>query len=92
MTLMSYEELQKLEREASQMENSLTKVVVLEQAIKLADAMGDLEKGVSLRLDLVRAAMQSGVDDRALGSLLLVLGPKRSRSQSVSRKSISLAV
>lgn len=63
---MSYEELQRLEKEASQMENSLTKVVVLEQAIKLADSMGDLEKGVSIRLDLVRAAMQSGVDDRAL--------------------------
>lgn len=63
---MSREQLEELQSEAWGLEASPAKVAILEQAVKLADSLEDLDEGFSLRQELVEAATFGGVDDRAL--------------------------
>ena len=63
---MSRAQLDELQSEAWGLEASPAKVAILEQAVKLADSLEDLEEGFNLRQQLVEAATFGGVDDRAL--------------------------
>lgn len=63
---MSNAEIKRLQYEARQLSDSPAKVALLEQAVKIADSLNDTDKGVELRMELVSAAISSGVDDRAL--------------------------
>lgn len=63
---MSREQLDELQSEAWGLEASPAKVAILEQAVKLADSLEDLDESFNLRQQLVEAATFGGVDDRAL--------------------------
>jgi hypothetical protein len=63
---MSQEQLDKLQREAWELEASPAKVAILEQAVQLADSLGDLDESFSIRQDLIEAATFGGMEDRAL--------------------------
>ncbi len=63
---MSREDLDRLWNEAQNLDASPTKVAILEEAVRLADSLRDLERGYRLREELVEAATFSDFDDRAL--------------------------
>jgi hypothetical protein len=63
---MSREQLDKLQEEAWRLEASPAKVAILEQAVQLADSLGDVEEGYGLRQELIEAATFGGMEDRAL--------------------------
>src|SRR5678809_1440314 len=58
---MSQEQLDKLQREAWELEASPAKVAILEQAVQLADSLGDLDESFSIRQDLIEAATFGGM-------------------------------
>lgn len=63
---MSREQLEKLQSEAWDLDASPAKVAILEQAVQLADALGDVEESYAVRDALIEAATFGGVEDRAL--------------------------
>lgn len=63
---MSQEQLEELMDQAEELQASPAKVAILEQAVKLSDALGDLEQSYAIRQDLIEAAVFGGMDDRAL--------------------------
>ena len=63
---MSREQLDELLGEACDLEASPAKVAILEQAVQLADSLGDVSDGYDVRQQLVDAATFGGMEDRAL--------------------------
>ena len=63
---MSLDQLEKLQGEAWGLEASPAKVAILEQAVQLADSLGDVGEGYEVREQLIEAATFGGMEDRAL--------------------------
>jgi hypothetical protein len=52
--------------EAYELPDSLTKVALSEEAVRLADSAGDIFEAWDVRMDLIHTAVFSGADDKAL--------------------------
>ncbi|MFN0018391.1 MAG: hypothetical protein ACKVP0_09040 [Pirellulaceae bacterium] len=63
---MSREDLDRLLSEAEDLDCSPTKVAILEEAVRIADALRDVGKGYQVREELIRAATFSDLEDRAI--------------------------
>src|SRR5437868_5986567 len=63
---MSREQLEKLQFESWGLEASPAKVAILEQAVQLADSLGDASESFDIRQQLIEAATFGGMEDRAL--------------------------
>jgi hypothetical protein len=63
---MSRTQLDELQSEAWGLEASPAKVAILEQAVQLADSLGDESEAYQVREQLIEAATFGGMEDRAL--------------------------
>jgi hypothetical protein len=63
---MSRTQLDELQSEAWGLEASPAKVAILEQAVQLADSLGDEGEAFQIRQQLIEAATFGGMEDRAL--------------------------
>jgi len=63
---VSRTQLEELQKEAWGLEASPAKVAILEQAVQLADSLGDLDDSFDIRQELIEAATFGGMEDRAL--------------------------
>ncbi len=52
--------------EAWELDNGPARVAILEEAVRLADALGDLEYSIETRNELIEAATFSGADEKSL--------------------------
>ncbi len=63
---MSYEQLDELIEQAAQMEHCPSQVELLEEAVREADRLGDVEAGFEVRMDYIEAATFSGFPEKSL--------------------------
>ena len=70
---MSYERLEQLMDEAWELPHSPAQVAVLEEAVRIADSLNNVDASVGTRMELVTAATFSGADEKALVAFAWVL-------------------
>jgi tetratricopeptide (TPR) repeat protein len=70
---MSYERLEQLMDEASELPHSPAQVAVLEEAVRIADSLNNVDASVRTRMELVTAATFSGADEKALVAFAWIL-------------------
>ena len=69
-----FEKLGEMLTNAGMLEHSPTKVAMLEQAVRFADSLDDVEASIEARLDLIDAATFSGAQEKTLVAFSWVLG------------------
>jgi hypothetical protein len=62
---MSRKKLDVLKEEANKLDESPAKVALLEEAIRIADSLGDVDEGLKLRDSLLFAAYKAGQEEKA---------------------------
>jgi hypothetical protein len=62
---MSRTKLAALREEANKLEETPAKVALLEEAIRIADSLGDVDEGLKLRNSLIFAAYKAGQEEKA---------------------------
>lgn len=62
---MSLETLNKLQQQADELQDSPAKVAVLDEAIRIADRLGEKDQQLLLRFQLIMAAYESGQEEKA---------------------------
>ena len=80
---MSTADFQQLIWQARALSHGDAKVALLEEAVRMADSLGDVDAGYRGRMKLVEAATFAGHQERGAGRLRLVPGPERRQSRPV---------
>ena len=68
------ERLEELMIQAEELDNTPAKVAILEEAVREADALGDIDQAFYVRQELVRAATFSGYKEKAMVAFTWCLG------------------
>ncbi|MEM7553590.1 MAG: hypothetical protein AAF378_05735, partial [Cyanobacteria bacterium P01_A01_bin.84] len=86
--LAAKQEIDKLVKQAKSLKDSPTKVNLLESAIQIADACGDIEEGFWIRKSLIEAATFSGCVEKALIAFPWCLAKCEQEPDKFSEKSL----